>query len=259
MLALLSPAKKLRESAPYYSFSPTLPAAMNEVTELSDVMREYSAEEFKKLTGVSDALAELNAARYAEFSAEKLTPDHAVPALLAFAGDVYQHISTASYGEKEFASAQSRLRILSGLYGLLRPFDLILPYRLEMGTKLPTERGKNLYDYWRDAMPKLIEQALEETQANLVVNLASQEYFKATQSVNFNVPIIHATFKERSEKGDRVVGIMAKRARGMMADFIVRHSLRKAEELKDFNQNNYRYMPDLSTAENYVFINEKPR
>ncbi|MET0155011.1 MAG: YaaA family protein [Rickettsiales bacterium] len=250
---LLSPAKNMRESAPYYHFCPTVPEALNEAEALIETMRGFSVADIQRLMGVSDAIAELNARRFADYDTGRLRQGGGVPALLAFNGDVYRNIATATYGADDFAFAQRKIRILSGLYGLLRPFDLILPYRLEMGLKLKTHGADNLYAFWKDKMTDLLSLAARETGAGRALNLASQEYFGAVSASRFALPTIAVHFKERTPKGLRTFGILAKRARGMMADHIVRRRIDDVDDVKSFNREGYAFAPELSSEKEWVW------
>ncbi|KEO75112.1 peroxide stress protein YaaA [Anditalea andensis] len=248
MITLISPAKTLDLNTPEYTTS-TTPVFQKDILELVGIMKKKSASSIKALMGVSDNLAELNEERFKSFEKE-FTPDNSKQALLAFKGDVYQQLSVDQYSEKEFEFAQEHVRILSGLYGLLRPLDLIQPYRLEMGIKLENKKGKNLYEFWGSKIAK----ALNDTGADTLVNLASQEYFKSIDQKSLQPKIITPNFKEYKDGKYKIVGIFAKKARGMMTNYIIENKIDLPDKLKIFNEEGYEYSEKLSTEDEYVFI-----
>jgi len=248
MITIISPAKTLDLSTPEYTTA-TAPVFQKDIKELVSIMKKHSASSIKELMGVSDNLAELNEERYKSFQKD-FTPDNSKQALLAFKGDVYQQLEVENYTEKEFDFAQEHVRILSGLYGILRPLDLIQPYRLEMGIKLENKKGKNLYEFWGSKIAK----ALNETGADTIVNLASQEYFKAIDQKILKADIITPNFKEYKDGKYKIVGIFAKKARGLMTNFIIENKIDNPEKLKIFNEEGYEYSEKLSTKDEFVFI-----
>ena len=254
MIVVLSPAKSLDFATPPVVAKHTLPAFLEESQLLIDRLREFSPLEIGKLMGISDPLAALNATRYRDWQLP-FSPDNAKQAVLAFNGDVYEGLSAATLAPADLDFAQRHLRILSGLYGLLRPLDLIAPYRLEMGIALANPRGKNLYEFWGERLVDALNQALNETDADALVNLASQEYFRSIKSPRLAVPVIEPVFEDWSEsqRKYKIVSFYAKRARGLMARYVVTQRLKSAAGLKDFAAAGYAYVPEASSAARWVF------
>jgi cytoplasmic iron level regulating protein YaaA (DUF328/UPF0246 family) len=249
MLILISPAKTLDYSTPNFK-EHTLPDFTSDINALVGVMKKKSAQEISELMHVSENLAVLNEERFKTFQKEFNT-DNSKQALLAFKGDVYTKIDVDNYSQEEFDFAQKHLRILSGLYGLLKPLDLIQPYRLEMGTRLETKKGKNLYEYWGTKIAKVIK---ESAAGSPVVNLASQEYFKAVDLNTLKTPVINIHFKEFKNGKYQVIGLFAKQARGMMTNYAIKKRLNEPEDLKVFNQEGYEYSESMSSDKEWVFI-----
>jgi uncharacterized protein len=249
MLILISPAKTLDYSTPSFK-THTLPDFPSDVRALVSVMKKKSAQEIAELMHVSENLAVLNEERYKTFQKE-FNPDNSKQALLAFKGDVYTKIDVSSYTQEDFDFAQKHLRILSGLYGLLKPLDLIQPYRLEMGTRLETKKGKNLYEFWGTKIAKAINEVANGTP---IINLASQEYFKAVEVNALKNPVINIHFKEFKNGDYQTIGLFAKQARGMMTDFVIKNKLSHPDHLKTFNQASYEYSCNLSDNKNWFFI-----
>jgi cytoplasmic iron level regulating protein YaaA (DUF328/UPF0246 family) len=244
MLVLLSPAKTLDETKdPYPRF--TQADGMHKTQELLALLRLQSAEDLGQLMGISPKLAALNFQRYQHFSEQD-----AKQALLCFKGDSYKDIEVEHYNDADFEFAQTTLRILSGLYGVLRPLDLMRPYRLEMGTKL----GKGLYQFWGDEITELLNQAIAKHGHDAVINLASQEYFAAVKPEQLQAHVITPVFKEKQGGNLKIIGLFAKRARGMMTNHIIRQRLEEPSALQTFKEDGYQYAPDLSDAQNWVFI-----
>lgn len=249
MLILISPAKSLDYSIPHFR-DYTLPDFTTDIKALVSTMKKMSAAEISKLMHVSENLGQLNEQRYKTFQKE-FTTENSKQALLAFNGDVYTKIDVDNYSPEDFAFAQKHLRILSGLYGLLKPLDLIQPYRLEMGTSLVTKKGKNLYEYW----DKRIAKAINEAAAGMpIVNLASQEYFKAVHLKTLKSPVVNILFKEFKNDSYQIIGIFAKQARGMMTNYAITQRIENPEELKTFNLEGYEYAEQLSSASDWVFV-----
>ncbi|HSJ68977.1 MAG TPA: peroxide stress protein YaaA [Anditalea sp.] len=248
MITIISPAKTLDLSSPEFTTA-TAPVFQKDIKELVGIMKKKSASSIKELMGVSDNLAELNEERFKSFQKE-FTIDNSKQALLAFKGDVYQQLNVDNYSKKEFDFAQEHVRILSGLYGLLRPLDLIQPYRLEMGIKLKNKKGKNLYEFWGSKIAK----ALNETGMDTIVNLASQEYFKAIDQKTLNARIITPHFKEYKDGKYKIIGIFAKKARGLMTNFIIENKIDQADKLKIFNEEGYEYSEKMSSEDEFIFI-----
>lgn len=249
MLILISPAKTLDLSeSPIEQRSN--PDFKKEIKELVSIMKKKKPKDIKALMHVSDNLAELNHERYQRFE-DDFSVDNAKQALLAFKGDVYTKIDVDNFSPADFEFAQRHLRILSGLYGLLKPLDLIQPYRLEMGVKLKNKKGKDLYSFWGSKISKTIDEAAE---GGAVVNLASQEYFKAVDRSSLQAQVITPTFKEYRDGTYKVIGLFAKQARGLMTDFAIKNRLTNPEVLKTFQEAKYEYSDTLSTEEEWVFV-----
>jgi uncharacterized protein len=236
MITLISPSKTLDFTASAFDLS-TQPEFASEALQLAGLMKKKSARDLQELMDISENLAELNVNRYRGFKKVFEIPD-AKQALLAFKGDVYTHIDVEHYSEADMDFAQRHLRILSGLYGLLKPLDLIQPYRLEMGIRLGTKKGKNLYEFWGAKIAKAINIVAEGAP---VVNLASQEYFKAVDQNKLKSDIISPVFLEYKNGKYQIVSIYAKQARGMMVDFIIKNRIQNPEELKVFNTGGYEW------------------
>ncbi|MFN3803167.1 peroxide stress protein YaaA [Belliella pelovolcani] len=241
MITLISPAKTLDLSSTDISVY-TTPEFQKETFELVSIMKKKTSDEIRQLMGVSENIATLNEKRYKEFK-KSFDPDNAKQALLAFKGDVYTKIDVDNYSEAEFDFAQKHLRILSGLYGLLKPLDLIQPYRLEMGIKLENKKGKNLYEFWGSRIAKAIN---EVAAGEPIVNLASQEYFKAVDQKALKSEIVSPVFQEYKNGKYQVIGLFAKQARGMMTDFIIKNRINDPEQLKTFNEAGYELYGDGS-------------
>lgn len=251
MLMVISPAKTLDyEGASYPHF--TQPAVLDRSQQLIDELRSYDQEQLSKLMKISDKLAALNHQRYQDFQTP-FTLENAKQALLAFKGDVYKGIHIEDYDEDDLFFAQDHLRILSGLYGILRPLDLMQPYRLEMGTRLKTEKGKNLYEFWGDQISSLLEAELEKENSPCLVNLASNEYFKAINLDLIKARILNIDFKENKDGTYKIIAIYAKRARGLMVDFVIRNRIENPELIKGFDSDGYAFNKTLSTKDSWVF------
>lgn len=252
MLTVISPSKTLDLKSRSYP-SHTSPFFSSQIRELVDHMKTMSKEDLEELMKISPKLAVLNRDRYQSFNFP-FTIENSHQALLAFKGDVYQGISVDDYGDDDFDFAQNSLRVLSGLYGLLRPLDLIQPYRLEMGIRVSGPWGKNLYEFWEDMITDRINQELLESKGDKVlVNLASNEYFKAVRPGRLKCDVVNVHFKEKKDDGFKIIGIHAKRARGVMTDFIIKNRIIHAEDLKPFNLNGYEFRSTLSTGLDWVF------
>lgn len=252
MLALISPAKKLDFDSPARALPVTIPDFMSETKALSKVTARLKAADLKRLMGISDQLAALNVNRFQAFSIP-FTPDNARPAALAFNGDTYMGLEAKTLNDDDLAFAQEHLRILSGFYGLLRPLDLIQAYRLEMGIKLATSRGEDLYDFWGEKITSKINKICKAAGYRAVINLASAEYISAINPAKLNVPMITPVFREIKGGQARVLGMMAKRARGMMARFMIVNRLEDPEALKKFDGGGYEFQPGLSDAGKWEF------
>lgn len=251
MLVIISPAKTQDFSTQERTKEYSEPSFLKESTQLVKALRKHSPEQIAALMSVSDQIAALNYNRFKSFKTP-FTPENAKQALLAFKGDVYTDIDVAHYTAVDFKFAQQHLRILSGLYGLLRPLDLIQPYRLEMKIKLSNSRGKNLYEFWGDRITKELNAGLDATNSTLI-NLASAEYFKAVNTRLFKGKIITPIFKDHKNGDYKIIAFYAKRARGMMTDFIIKNKIQEPEQLKIFQEGGYTYNDPLSNDHEWVF------
>ena len=252
MLILLSPSKTLETEAVWRAPKITRPRFLESSAELTEILRRYSEARLGKLMDISPALASLNAARFARWRLP-FTKVNARPAIRAFQGDVYEGLNAGSYSDALLLQAQTHLRTLSGLYGLLRPLDLMQPYRLEMGTRLKTPSGHTLYDFWGERITKQINADAKAAKAKAIVNLASQEYFKAVHPAKLTLPLITPVFKERKGRELKIVALFAKRARGRMADFILREGAAEPKILKSFDCDGYRFEAGLSNESRFIF------
>lgn len=259
MLILLSPAKSLNYNSPIFHPNFTFPQFEKETKKLATELKKFSVSDLEKLMGISKNLAELNFARFKNFSI-KFDLKNAKQALLAFDGDVYKPIAVEKFSADDFAFAQKNLRILSGFYGLLRPLDLMQPYRLEMGTdfkKTIFEKDlgtKNLYQFWGDKISQHLDLECENSGAKHIINLASEEYFAAVNPKKISTKIINVVFKENKNGIYKIVGIHAKKARGLMTNFVVRNKISNPEGLKKFGLEKYRFEKGLSDDLNFVFV-----
>ena len=248
MLVVLSPAKKM-DMTEAAGVMPSTPQFAAEAHDLADVARGLSADELQKLMRISDSLARLNADRFAAFG----TMDRK-PAALAFAGDTYQGLEAGSLDADEMDWAQDHLRILSGLYGLLRPLDAIEPYRLEMGSRLKTDRGRTLYDYWGDRIASALADQARRLGTGTLVNCASQEYFGAVDRAALGLRVVSPVFMEDKPGGPKIVSFYAKKARGAMARFIIQRRLTDPATLSEFDTGGYHHRPDMSEPGKPVFV-----
>jgi hypothetical protein len=257
MLVVISPAKKLDWTA--LDVVTTVPDFLEDAAYLADAARTLSVRDLMSLMSLSETLAKLNHVRFKTYE-DAPEADLTRPAALAFAGDTYQGLEAASLDADEMAFAQDHLRILSGLYGILRPLDAIQPYRLEMGSKLKTQRGKNLYDYWGDTISNALNLQAETTGSDVLVNCASQEYFGAVDLHALKPRVIIPQFMEDKGdgKGPKIVSFYAKKARGAMARFIVQNRITNAEGILDFDIGGYTHMPKLSKPDAPVFLRPYP-
>ncbi len=250
MIFLLSPSKSQDFSQVKYNFTTTIPQFHNEITELVTILRRKSPIELESLMNISSVLAKLNHKRYQQYCGQ-FTSDIAKPAILSFTGDVYDSIDNTNYSDADFIFAQKHLRIISGLYGLLRPLDLIQPYRLEMGIKLENKYGKDLYQFWGHKITDAINSSLANSR--YIINLASKEYFSAIEYKKLSGKLITVSFKEKLDNQYKTMGFFAKRARGLMANFIIKNKVIQPKLLYSFCDNGYQFNPGLSTDVQYVF------
>ena len=257
MLTLLSPAKKMNMDPATTGLSATRPRFADETRKLAKLAKTKTPDDLKALMHISDNLAQLNAERFKAFNLDGQS-NSAKSAGLAFDGDVYWGLEASSLSDEDLTYAQDRVRILSGLYGILRPLDAIQPYRLEMGTKFENKRGKNLYAFWADVLAPSLNAELAEHEDGTIVNLASNEYFKAANTKALAGPVISAKFMEDKDGKSRPVQYYTKFARGLMTRWIVENRVDRAEGLKDFDTSGYKYDPARSTDETLVFARPQP-
>jgi cytoplasmic iron level regulating protein YaaA (DUF328/UPF0246 family) len=253
MIILVSPAKSLDFDSPAKTKKFSEVEFLTDSKELMKGLKKYQPEQLSELMHMSEALGELNFARNANWKAP-FTPENAKQAVFAFRGDVYQGMKAEEYSAAELNFAQKHLRILSGLYGLLKPLDLIQPYRLEMGSKFANERGKNLYEFWGSKITDRINSELAPLKTNLLINLASNEYFSAVNAKNVDGEIVTPIFKDYSNGKYKIISFYAKKARGEMVTYIVNNRIESADELLGFDVNGYRYSETDSTAAKPVFL-----
>lgn len=252
MLMVISPAKTLDFDNPAPAIPTTMPTFLKQAEALIGMLRTLSADEIGALMKISPKLAALNLQRYQAWHTP-FTLENAKPALFAFRGDVYTGLDADTLSAEDIRFAQEHLRILSGLYGLLRPLDLMQPYRLEMGTRLPNACGKDLYTHWGSAIAEVLNKTLSDGENDTLINLASNEYSKAIDRDHFRGRIVTPQFKENKDGAYRIIGIHAKRARGIMSRHIIRHRLRDPEGIKTFDEAGYSYHPELSSDNEWVF------
>jgi len=252
MLLIISPAKKLdfEKPSPYSEHSQ--PAMLEEAAGLIEILRDKDSFQIADLMKLSMNLADLNVARYQQWHIP-FTPDNAKQAIFAFRGDVYQGMDADSFSCDDIDFAQKHLRILSGLFGLLRPLDLMQPYRLEMGTRLHNPRGRDLYAFWGDRITDALKEAVNQQGDDILINLASNEYFKSVNIKKINANIITPQFKERRGDSYKVISFNAKKARGQMARYIIEHQLSDPESLKGFNTDGYVFNDAISEGSTWVF------
>ncbi|XOV79016.1 MAG: peroxide stress protein YaaA [Aestuariibacter sp.] len=256
MLIVISPAKNLDYDTPATTAEFSHPDMLDQAELLIQRCRKLSPQQTSSLMSISDKLALLNVERYHRWHTP-FTPENAKQALLAFNGDVYTGLQAETLTESDLQYAQQHLRILSGLYGLLKPLDLMQPYRLEMGTKLNTKRGKDLYQFWGQRITDKLNQALVEQEDNVLINLASNEYFKSVKKAALNAEIYTLVFKDKKNGQYKVISFFAKKARGMMARYIIEHQVSQIATLKEFNSGGYQYAPELSQGNELVFTREE--
>lgn len=251
MLVVISPAKRLDWDAKQAEM--TTPDMLTDANRLAKTMRNLTLGDLKGLMDLSDDLARLNRDRFRAFS-ETPELDNLRPAALAFAGDTYTGLEAGTLDAEEMAWAQDHLRILSGLYGVLRPLDAMQAYRLEMGSRLKTRRGANLYDYWRDQIAKALKAQADSVQTDVLVNCASQEYFGAVPAKALKLRIVTPQFMEDKNGTPKIVSFFAKRARGAMARFIIQNRLTDPAALADFDIGGYAFRPEMSEPDRPVFV-----
>jgi len=252
MLLVVSPAKKLDFESPLATTKTSQASLLAHSELLIERCLELSSDQIASLMKLSDKLAGLNAARFGEWSLP-FTTENARQAVLAFNGDVYSGLDANTFSEDDFNFAQQHFRILSGLYGLLKPLDLMQAYRLEMGTKLDNVRGANLYQFWGDIITNELNQALAEQGDDILINLASTEYFKAVNKKSLNATIITPQFKDWKNGQYKIISFFAKKARGLMARYIIQNQITTIEQVKNFDLAGYQFSNDLSQGNELVF------
>ncbi|WP_394129747.1 peroxide stress protein YaaA [Shewanella maritima] len=256
MLVLVSPAKTLDYENPAPTTQFTQPTMLEQSQSLIEICRELTPADVASLMKVSDKIAALNVARFGDWQPE-FTLDNAKQAIYAFKGDVYTGFDAESMTSVQQASAQAHLRILSGLYGLLKPLDLMMPYRLEMGTKLANSGGANLYAFWGESITHEVNKALSQQGDDIIVNLASNEYFKAVKPKSLQGQLVTPVFKDCKKGQYKVISFFAKKARGLMARYIIDNQLTALEQLQAFDLDGYYYSAEQSTANSPVFLREE--
>lgn len=256
MLALISPAKTLDYETTLPSSNFTQPRLLDQSEQLIEVCRELSASQLASLMSVSEKIAQLNVARFQDWQTE-FDFANARQAIFAFKGDVYTGLDAYALNDSQLDFAQQHLRMLSGLYGLLCPLDLMMPYRLEMGTKLQNPRGSNLYEFWGKRITDLIQQDLQHTNSQILLNLASDEYYKAVKESALDAQIIKPVFLDQKNGKYKVISFYAKKARGLMARFVIEQQIQQVEDLKAFNSEGYYFDAENSNAKELVFKREE--
>ncbi len=256
MLAVISPAKTLDFETPSLAKSSSSPEFLNHSQKLIKKLRSLPESELSCLMSISPKLAALNEQRYKDWSLP-FTKSNAKQAILAFKGDVYTGFNFEEYNEKDFAYAQNHLRILSGLYGLLRPLDLIQPYRLEMGTKLATPEAKDLYAFWSSKLTCALNGAIRKSGNQTLINLASNEYYNVIDKQSLKGTVITPVFKDKKRDEFKVISFFAKKARGTMSDYIVRNRVSDPDGLKEFKGLGYRFNKKLTRDDNWVFTRKE--
>lgn len=256
MLMVISPAKTLDYDTPPITEKSTQPRFLGHSAELIDVLKEKSPQEIAKLMSLSDKLSSLNVARYGSWERNS-TQHNSKQALLAFKGDVYTGLNAEDFSGDDFAFAQEHLRMLSGLYGLLRPLDLMQPYRLEMGTKLSNPRGKDLYTFWGERISEWLNEDLAAQGDQVLLNLASQEYFGAVKPKALQARVIDTVFKDYKNGQYKIISFYAKKARGLMARYVIKERLQNPEGLKDFATDGYYFDASASSENKLVFLRDE--
>jgi hypothetical protein len=257
MLTVISPAKTLDFESPAAISKATQPQFLARAAELVEDARALDASDIRGLMGVSENIAELNHRRFMDWH-QPFNKRNAKQSLLAFKGDVYVGLEAETLNAAQLGFAHQHLRILSGLYGVLRPLDLMQPYRLEMGLPFANRGGKNLYEFWGDDITGALSTAVRKSGTKVLVNLASKEYFRAVRAQALDADVVTPIFKERKGDGYKIVSFYAKKARGQMARFIIENELNEPDDLKKFKTGGYRYNKAESSARELVFTREKP-
>ncbi len=252
MLIVISPAKSLDFDTPPVTSNYSMPEMLEDSVKLAGRLKKMSPKQLSKLMNISKELGELNFNRYQNWCLPFI-PENSKQAALAFNGDVYQGLQAELLSEEQLELAQTRVRILSGLYGVLKPLDLIQPYRLEMGTQLKYYKSKNLYEFWNPAITKKVKEALSESGSNVLVNLASKEYFKSIDTKKLKAEIVTPDFKDQKNGEYKMISFFAKKARGLMTRFILENNITNATDIQAFDMEGYHFNPRLSKPDNPVF------
>lgn len=253
MISIISPAKTIKLDRKISSNIDSSPIFKKESEELSHILKAYSPEDISELMKISTKLSELNFFRYQSLGLESNNKEKA---LIAFWGDVYKSLNINDFNENDFNFSQKHLRILSGLYGILKPMDAIEPYRLEMGIPLKTDKGNNLYEFWDDKITKSVNTELDSHEEKVLLNIASEEYSKVIDFKKINHRVVNVFFKEFRKGKYQIVSIYAKKARGSMARYVIKNSIDRIEKIKDFNDDGYEFNLELSDFNNFVFTRE---
>jgi len=253
LITILSPAKTLDYDPLDRSFDSTLPVFSKETLSLITTLRRQPKKKIKSLMKISKDLTDLNVKRYKAFE-DEFTEDNSKEAIFAFKGDVYKGFDAESMTKAQIKYAQKHVRILSGLYGILKPLDLMQPYRLEMGTKLSTRRGNNLYDFWHDKITHSINEELQSHKKKIIINLASNEYFKSVKPKILDAELINVSFKEYKGEDLKFISFFAKRARGLMARYIVQNKVENHDDLKNFDLEKYQFSDEGSDGNELLFV-----
>ena len=254
MIVIISPAKRLDFDSSTIR-KQSVPLFLGDANHLVAHLRKLSTKQLQELMSISSKIADLNTDRFKTWDNSTATPK-AKQALLAFNGDVYSGLDATSFETKDFDFAQKHLRILSGLYGVLKPLDMIQPYRLEMGTRLKNKQGKDLYDFWGSRITEAINAELKTMRNAVLINLASNEYFHSIVPDHLNAKVITPIFKEKKNGTYKIISFTAKRSRGMMARYIIKNRIKTPESLKQFREGDYRYQTKLSNETQWVFTRD---
>ena len=252
MITVISPAKKLDFDSPYQKLDASKADFLPQSRKLNKILREYPELDLMELMHISKNIASLNVERNNSWKTP-FTSKNARPAIMAFKGDVYLGLDAPSFKAADLKFSQKHLRILSGLYGILRPLDLMQAYRLEMGTRLPNEAGGNLYEFWGDRLTNKINEELSAQRSKVLINLASIEYFKSIKPKQLDAELITPSFKEKKNGDYKMIGIFAKKARGLMSRYIIKNRIDNPDDLRAFDLDGYRFNSKLSTGANWAF------
>ena len=256
MIILLSPAKTLDYETPVNDISYSIPSFLPKSKDLIKTLRDKDPEEISNLMKISEKLALLNTERYKSWKGLKKESSLSKQAIFVFKGDVYQGLNIEEFNKKDLTYSQNHLRLLSGLYGVLKPLDLIEPYRLEMGTKLEMPQSKNLYDFWQDDIAQQILDDLRALKSNTVINLASNEYFSSVKSLEKNTNLISPAFKDLSKGKYKIISFYAKKARGFMTSWILKNKIKEEKDLANFNEDGYYFSKKESSENSPVFLRD---